>query len=120
MLLPAIPVAARTARLHLRHWLERESWPDQPGDDITYGVSEAVTNAIEHAYPAGIDDATVTVTAEVELLGTGMRRARVRISDHGHWRPILELSDGHGPHGHGLTLMNGLMDQVLITHGDSV
>ncbi|WP_345603862.1 ATP-binding protein [Pseudonocardia adelaidensis] len=115
LLLPAIPVAARTARLHLRSWLQRERWPDEPSDDISYGVSEAVTNAVEHAYPPGVDGATVTVTAEVELLPTGMRRVRVRVSDRGRWRPIPQVPCGRG---RGFTLMKGLMDRVVITRGD--
>jgi anti-sigma regulatory factor (Ser/Thr protein kinase) len=115
LLLPAIPVAIRDARLHLGTWLQRERWPDQPSDDISYGVSEAVTNAVEHAYPPDINGATVTVIAEVELLPLSMRRVRVRVSDHGRWRPIPQVPDGRG---RGFTLMNGLMDEVLVARGD--
>jgi anti-sigma regulatory factor (Ser/Thr protein kinase) len=113
--LPAVAEAAGTARRQLRKWLQQERWPAEASDDITYSVSEAVTNAVEHAYPPGVDGATVTVTAEVELLPTGMRRARLRVSDHGRWRPTPADSDGRG---RGITMMNGLMDQVLITRGD--
>jgi anti-sigma regulatory factor (Ser/Thr protein kinase) len=115
--LPAIPVAARTARVHLRYWLQRQGWPAEPSEDIESAVTEAVNNAVEHAYPAGGDDVTVEVAAEVEGMPGGLRRLRVRVRDNGRWRPVAADPEGRCL---GLTLMNGLMDQVLITEGDGV
>lgn len=116
LLLPAIPAAPGVVRSHLRHWLERERWPAEPGADIEYAVSEAVSNAVEHAYLPGADGATVAVIAQVEALPGGMRRVRVRVRDHGRWRPIPTDPDGRRRG----RLMNGLMDQVVLTEGDGV
>jgi anti-sigma regulatory factor (Ser/Thr protein kinase) len=115
--LPAIPVAGRTARAHLRHWLRRQGWPVEPSEEIEGAVNEAINNAVEHARRVDGTDTTVSVTAEVETARGGMRRVRVRVSDNGRWRPISADRKGHSL---GLKLMNGLMDQVLITEGDGI
>jgi serine/threonine-protein kinase RsbW len=117
LLLPATPVAPKVARARLRHWLERQRWPAEQSEEIEYAVSEAVTNAVEHAYPPGVDSAAVGVTAEVDELPAGSRRVRVRVSDSGRWRPIPADPEGRRQ---GLRLMNGFMDQVVITEGDGV
>ena len=48
--LPANPVAIPVARYQVRRWLAALSWPAAALDDIVLAVSEAVTNAVEHAY----------------------------------------------------------------------
>ena len=113
--LPAIPAAARVARVHIRYWLDRQAWPPEPREAIEYAVSEAVSNVVEHAYPVGSAGATVLLTAEVEVCASGARRVRVRVSDSGCWRPLAtEVGSRH----HGIRLMNGYMDEVVINRGD--
>ena len=48
--LPADPVSISVARVGLRRWLAGWSWPADQIDDIVLAVSEAASNAIEHAY----------------------------------------------------------------------
>jgi anti-sigma regulatory factor (Ser/Thr protein kinase) len=115
--LPAIPVAGRTVRLHLRYWLQRLGWPFWRAQEIECAVNEAIDNAVEHGHPIDGTNPIATVIAGVEALPGGMRRVRVRVSDnHRRW-PIP--SD---PHDNclRLRLMNGLMDQVQIIEGDGV
>jgi hypothetical protein len=48
--LAADPVVASMARDRVRQWLTALGWPAGQCDDIVLAVSEAVGNAIEHAY----------------------------------------------------------------------
>ncbi|HEX6403258.1 MAG TPA: ATP-binding protein [Pseudonocardiaceae bacterium] len=54
--------------------------------DIVLAVSEAVSNAIEHAYldqPAGV----MEVRGGIEATPGGQRRVTIIVRDHGSWRP---------------------------------
>lgn len=42
--------SASIARDRVRAWLARHDWPDDQTHDLVYAVSEAVTNAAEHAF----------------------------------------------------------------------
>ncbi|WP_219420015.1 ATP-binding protein [Pseudonocardia nigra] len=113
--LPAIPAAAKTSRVQLRYWLERLRWPADQCHDIEAAVSEAVSNAVEHAYGPEVDGATVTVNAVLEVLPDRSRRVRASVADYGRWRPVP------GDLGHrrlGLRLMHGFADHVVINEGD--
>jgi hypothetical protein len=50
MELPADPISIPMARAQVRRWLAEFSWPAVKLDDIVLAVSEAVSNAVEHAY----------------------------------------------------------------------
>src|SRR5436305_9295208 len=85
MELPADPIAISVARKQVRRWLARLSWPAGQLDDIVLAVSEAVSNAIEHAYldqPPGV----VEVRGGIETTPGGQRRVTVIVRDHGRWR----------------------------------
>jgi anti-sigma regulatory factor (Ser/Thr protein kinase) len=114
MTLPAAKATARAVRSRIRCWLEELRWPVDPLDDVEYAVSEAVSNAAEHAYPSGADGAEITVVAGVEELPDGRRRLRVRVRDCGRWRPVPADSEGRR---RGIPLMESLMDQVVIDAG---
>jgi anti-sigma regulatory factor (Ser/Thr protein kinase) len=51
-LLPAQPGSLRPARAAIAEWLTQLHWPGDDAEDLILAVNEAVTNAIEHAYPA--------------------------------------------------------------------
>ena len=50
LLLAADPVAPSVARQQVRRWLAALAWPTDQLQDIVLALSEAVTNAAEHAY----------------------------------------------------------------------
>jgi anti-sigma regulatory factor (Ser/Thr protein kinase) len=100
---------ANAARLALlRHLLER--WLGEVGaqEDEVYDVlvacSEAATNAVEHAYGPARADFRVTCTAQ----DGGVT---VVVRDWGQWREPRGRDRGRG-----LGLMEGLMDDVQVSH----
>ena len=104
------PASAERLTL-LRHLLER--WLDEVGaeDDEAYDVlvacSEAATNAVEHAYGPALAEFSVVCSAE----GGGVT---VCVRDWGQWREPRGRDRGRG-----LRLMEGLMDEVTVSHSGS-
>jgi serine/threonine-protein kinase RsbW len=81
--------------------------------DVLLATSEAVSNAIEHAYRA-------RVPGLVELEGTlratrGGRWVELRIRDHGSWRPVPAQDENRR---RGIPLMHACMDDVDIDGTD--
>jgi anti-sigma regulatory factor (Ser/Thr protein kinase) len=112
--LPADPIAISVARHQVRRWLAALSWPVGQLDDIVLAVSEAVTNAIEHAYldqPPGV----VEVRGGIEATPDGQRRVTVIVRDHGRWR-AAPIDDEHRRRG--IPLMRACMDTVTIGQPD--
>jgi anti-sigma regulatory factor (Ser/Thr protein kinase) len=112
--LPADPIAISVARHQVRRWLAALSWPAGQLDDIVLAVSEAVTNAIEHAYldqPPGV----VEVRGGIEATPDGQRRVTVIVRDHGRWR-AAPIDDEHRRRG--IPLMRACMDTVTIGQPD--
>jgi anti-sigma regulatory factor (Ser/Thr protein kinase) len=112
--LHAAPRAVRLGRAHLRSWLEEANWPADQLDDIEYAASEAISNAVEHAYRAE-DDGDVEVVSAIEALPGGARRVRVRVRDHGRWRAAPAEPQNRG---RGMLLMDALTDELSIRRGD--
>lgn len=116
--LPIAPQSVRTARAHLREWLEFLDWP-QPGgyDLLLLAVNEAVSNAVEHsgdvADSIGPIEQVVDIIAAVEVTAT-TRQLRIRVRDHGRWR---EPPTDPGHRGYGMRLMFELAEQVSIHRG---
>jgi anti-sigma regulatory factor (Ser/Thr protein kinase) len=73
-------------------------------------VSEAVSNAIEHAY-LGQPPGTVHVHGEVETTPDGQRRVQVVVRDHGCWRPAPADDENRR---RGIPLMHACMEDVTI------
>jgi serine/threonine-protein kinase RsbW len=71
-----------------------------------FACSEAVTNAIEHAY-RDVAAGLVWVSARM-----GSDGVLLRVTDHGRWRPPGELED----RGRGLLLLDKLMDALEVDH----
>ena len=89
------------ARRLLRQWLTGQRWPPDEADDLVLAVSEAVTNAVEHAYPTG-HFGTVRLEAN-EIAGPdGARHVVATVSDDGRWRPPPR---DPGNRGRGLAMM---------------
>ncbi|MCW2621463.1 MAG: putative sensor protein, partial [Frankiales bacterium] len=90
--LPARPESLATLRAAADAWLACLGLrgPDQA--EFMLVVTEAATNAIEHAYPPGQPAATFDV--EARLLRDGM--AAIRVSDHGSWEADPAVEAGRG------------------------
>ncbi len=110
--LPADPVVVSVARDRVRQWLTALCWPADQGGDVVLAVSEAMSNAAEHAYR---DQAVglVTMTGGVETVPGGQRRVTVVVRDYGRWRPIPIRHDNRR---RGIPIMRACMDTVTIEH----
>lgn len=112
--LPAAPSSLRVVRTALVAWLAEQHWPPDDADDLVLAVNEALTNVIEHAYPA---DRPGPVEVHARS-GTGSapatRRVTVIISDLGSWDPDHRAVDDRRFRGHGLAVMSGLTADMHI------
>jgi anti-sigma regulatory factor (Ser/Thr protein kinase) len=93
-------------RATARGWLSSPLLTEDAAEDMLVAVSEAASNAIEHAYPAGGADQIVEVTFWRER-----RSVCFEIVDHGRWK-----KPGTQPsyRGRGIAMMERLVDWVLI------
>jgi anti-sigma regulatory factor (Ser/Thr protein kinase) len=107
-----------TIRARLRRWLPAAAIAARDGADILIAVGEAAANAFEHA-PAGRGDRTEPV--RITVTARAVRAAvEVTVADTGTWRPPRPEP---GTRGHGMTVMNALMDAVTVStaeHGTTV
>jgi anti-sigma regulatory factor (Ser/Thr protein kinase) len=86
MVLMADPVSLSVVRQRFRFWLAALAWPDDEVDDIVLAVSEAVSNAVEHADAPGFAS-EVRVAARQFSEVDGGRRVLVGVSDNRRWCP---------------------------------
>ncbi|HEY2199260.1 MAG TPA: SpoIIE family protein phosphatase [Mycobacterium sp.] len=94
------------ARHRLRDWISGVDVHPQRESDILLAVGEAVTNAIEHGSGG---DATKTVSIEAFVRG---HTVTATISDAGQWCGDSSASQRSQQRGRGLTMINGLADEV--------
>lgn len=99
-LFEAHPAAPSLLRRSFRAWLRKVHWPGDHAEDLVMAVNEAVTNAVEHAYPPvdpdeDLDqdsgqgqDRMVRVLAELGTDPGGQRRVIIEVRDSGSWRPV--------------------------------
>jgi serine/threonine-protein kinase RsbW len=113
--LPADAVAPSMVRRRLRRWLTDHRWPPAAVDDLLLAVSEAVSNAAEHAYPRG-RAGHVEVAAHCVQPGDGARQVVVTVRDHGAWRPPPAW---HENRRRGLPLMQACTAEMEIDGGPS-
>lgn len=119
--LPADPSCLKAVRTRTQEWLVAAGWPDEDADDVVYAVSEAASNAIEHAYPPGHrPHGRNGHGPELRITGTVLGDAdsgfcvEVRVRDHGRWRPP---STEPGHRGRGLAVMRSSLAAVTIRTG---
>ncbi|MGH3533625.1 MAG: ATP-binding protein [Pseudonocardiaceae bacterium] len=113
--LPADPIAPSVARNRVRHWLTGSCWPPGQQEDIVLAVSEAVSNAVEHAYRDDQLPEVVDITGEVEAVPGGQRRVTVIVRDHGRWHAPPIDDDNRR---RGIPLMRACVDTVTIGQPD--
>lgn len=123
---PAKPQYVGVARLAISGLASRIGFTYDEIEDLKIAASEAVTNAVQHAY----DDEK---TGEV-ILGCALYADRLEIvvTDHGQSFNFEETKKKVGPYqdwneeaplregGLGLYLMETLMDEVKVDHGEGV
>jgi serine/threonine-protein kinase RsbW len=103
--LSALPDSAADARQALRIWAGNLTLTTQERNDVLLAVSEAATNVIRHAYPAGSEDATFRLSAEVSG-----DRLQVVMTDDGVG---ISVSPNPGL-GMGLPLLATLADALML------
>jgi anti-sigma regulatory factor (Ser/Thr protein kinase) len=108
--LSADEAAPGLVRGRIRQWLEAARWPDQELDDIEYALSEAATNAAEHAYPPA-ERGDIVIDAHIQALPTHVRRVQAVVRDHGRWQPQRSQDQYRG---NGIVLMTQLMDELTV------
>jgi anti-sigma regulatory factor (Ser/Thr protein kinase) len=89
-------------------WLDSFSPVEDDRQSLQMAVSEAVTNAIEHAYPPGITGPVGLVAA---VLPNGF--LEVNVADRGRWQEPGTVADDRG---HGLLVVGQLADEMEVRH----
>lgn len=107
LVVPARPDQLRPVRRQFQDWLIRAGASQQDLEILQLTSGEAMTNAIEHAYPPG-SDGEVEFGARLEPDGT----VQVDIADHGGW--VAPRHD-RGSRGRGLLLMRQCVDELLVS-----
>jgi serine phosphatase RsbU (regulator of sigma subunit)/anti-sigma regulatory factor (Ser/Thr protein kinase) len=106
MRLPADPRILADMRRLLRRWLRSSGSGDKTTLEITLAVSEACTNAIEHAYspaPADFELHAATIDGVAEII----------VRDAGQWRAPRGVNRGRG-----LKIIDTVMDEVVVNSAE--
>jgi serine phosphatase RsbU (regulator of sigma subunit)/anti-sigma regulatory factor (Ser/Thr protein kinase)/anti-anti-sigma regulatory factor len=123
---PGARLDVRDARAAVTAWLD--SLGVGPADVValTHAAHELVTNAVEHAYAGGADDAAPTVAAgpvpvpgrsgTVRVHGSVRRDGRVQLEvrDDGSWRAPVARSASAEDRGRGLAMAAALVDDLQV------
>ncbi|MFR9802390.1 ATP-binding protein [Pseudonocardia sp. RS010] len=110
--------SASLTRERVRSWLDDHGWPPDEAHDLVYAVSEAVTNAAEHAFRTPPprprpDPPSIWVDCRLHEHDDG-REVRIVIRDNGCWKPA---DADRGFRGHGLTLSGAFVDTFRLATG---
>jgi len=108
--LPALPESLAVVRARLRAWLALARVDPESVSDVLLAVGEATANAAEHAVVGATRPVTLAVTAA--LSG---KLLLLTVTDDGRWKPA---TGPQGHRGHGMHLINALVDSVALTATD--
>jgi len=126
MKIPAMPEYVGVIRLTLSGIASRMGFTYDLIDDLKIAVSEAITNAVQHAYKK--DEGGEIVVG----FGLYQNRLEVMVADSGKSFDLNKARDEMGPYnensqieflregGLGLYLIESLMDEVKIHHNEGV
>lgn len=103
---PADAAELAGVRRQLQQWLDAVGAGRTQGTAVELAVLEAVSNAMQHAYPAGVAG---RVRVEGQLDGTG--RLCLTVADDGRWRVPAPDPGGRG---RGIAMIRACMDEVEI------
>jgi anti-sigma regulatory factor (Ser/Thr protein kinase) len=107
--LPADPTRLGSMRNRLMGWLQARGANREEAEAFQIACHEACSNAVEHGCAFGPGE--IKVDAAVQN-----GHVVIEVADSGHW---IERPDGPLPNrGHGLPLMEALVDSVEIERGD--
>ncbi len=109
---PARADEAARMRHEARDWLAGLELDQDARERVLMAVSEAVENAVEHAYP-GEAEGTVELTLWCEK-----DSVNVRVTDNGTWseNSAPAAQGSHASRGRGIVLMQRSVDSVAIRH----
>jgi serine/threonine-protein kinase RsbW len=122
MKIPAKAEYVGVVRLSVAGIANRMGYSYEDIEDLKVAISEAITNAVTHAYHEN-DDGEVTIG-----FGVFKDRLEIMVADHGGSFNIKEIKSDIGPYeesadvedlregGFGLFLINALMDKVQINN----
>jgi anti-sigma regulatory factor (Ser/Thr protein kinase) len=105
---PGVPDSLAVVRERLREWLAQARVDPESCADVLLAVGEATANAAEHSVVAA--EHAVTVIVSAALCGNLLL---LTVSDDGRWKPSTEPPQNF--RGHGMPLMNALVDSVDLT-----
>jgi len=111
---PARVGEATRLRGEVRGWLADLDLDADARERVLQAVSEAVDNAVEHAYPEGTEGTVeLTLWSEADAVN-------VSVVDHGAWHDGAEPAGpgSHASRGRGIVLMHRSVDHVAIRHTD--
>ena len=114
LVLPAEPESVALARQMVRGIVDALGWGEESRTDISIAVTEACTNSVLHAYPAGSDgEYEVLAWAEPERLVVAVRDRGRGIT------PTRHLA-GRRTRAWACPLILAIGDEVTFTHDDGV
>jgi anti-sigma regulatory factor (Ser/Thr protein kinase) len=105
--MPASPPNLAISRGLLRDWLTEAGVDPESCADVLLAVGEATANATEHSGLGTNHEVLLTVSATLD--GNVLK---LTVSDDGQWKPAA-VTQGH--RGHGMHLINALVDSVDVT-----
>jgi anti-sigma regulatory factor (Ser/Thr protein kinase) len=108
---PARATELRAMRQVVDRWARGSGLSDDAVVDLQLALGEAVANGIEHAYPAEEPG-----RVEIELVLHDRTGVRVRVVDHGRWRPVPARP---GDRGRGLQMIEQIAGHVHVRADDS-
>ncbi|AXI08045.1 anti-sigma B factor RsbW [Oceanobacillus zhaokaii] len=126
MKIPAKAEYVGVIRLSLSGIANRMGFSYEDIEDLKVSISEAITNAVTHAYKDG-DQGEITIG-----FGVYENKLEIMVADHGGSFNIKKIKDDIGPYvgnesvedlregGFGLFLINALMDEVRINNNYGV
>jgi anti-sigma regulatory factor (Ser/Thr protein kinase) len=108
--------APARVRAAFHGWFTGRNWPEEDREDLVFAVSEAVSNAAEHAYrseeSAHSPEPVVTVVV-TELIDPQARRVKAVVEDCGRWR---DRPSGGSTRGRGLAMIRMLVQSCVVDH----
>ncbi|HEY2205586.1 MAG TPA: ATP-binding protein [Pseudonocardia sp.] len=107
--LPVDLSAPCVARRLVRRWLTALGCGEPEIDDLVLATNEAVSNAVDHAYPSGDLSGGISVQAELLPHGDGAHQVVITVADGGVWQPMPAV---RGYRGRGLLLMRALTESL--------
>ena len=107
---PADPVVLRPIRDEVHRWPSPISLDPDAHEDLVYAVSEAATNAVEHAYQLPTAESVVEIS-----FWTDGPILCIEIVDHGVWKVPSSEELGRG---RGIQMMHQLAESVAIHYDD--